>query len=1160
MEQTPTLLSHFLTPARREAVEAALRGRRPHRAAFTSLAGSSAAVLLASLRVTGNCLQPSADKASGQSKATQVTSGKRPPMLVVGDSLDDAGYLFHDLSRLLGDEAVAMFPSGYKRDIKYGQPDPPNQILRVETLNRLAQGHPLQVVVTYPEALAERVASRESLDEHTLHLKVGAEINLTQTQKWLFDNGFSEVDYVYEPGTFAVRGSILDIFGYSHEYPFRIDLFGDEIESIRAFNIETQLSQERFEQVDITSNVSDSQRGEPLLKFIDPKTLIALRDAAYTVDRVKAIAAQGTLAQSAIVTGEGDVHAMDEVVDPDEFASLLASFSQLAFTAGQQQDGGGTDLGAPKLSDRGRSDFLPAEGTASIDFNCSPKGIFHKNFDLISETLTRLINDGYKLLILSDSNKQFERLKSIFEDRGDDIPFTPILGTLHEGFVDHPNRTAVFTDHQIFDRFHKYSLKSDRARSGKLALSLKELAAIEPGDYIVHVDHGVGKFAGLLRTNVGGRMQEMIKLVYQNDDIIFVSIHALHKLAKYRGKEGVPPKINKLGSGAWNRMKERTKSKLKDIARDLIKLYAARKEEQGFQFSPDSYLQHELEASFIYEDTPDQLTATQAVKADMESPRPMDRLICGDVGFGKTEVAIRAAFKAATDGKQTAVLVPTTVLAYQHFNTFKERLKDFPVRVDYLSRARTPKQVKEIIKDLADGKIDILIGTHKIIGKEVKFKDLGLLVVDEEQKFGVAVKEKLKQLKVNVDTLTMSATPIPRTLQFSLMGARDLSAITTPPANRYPIITSVNSINDDIVSEAINFELARNGQVFMINNRIEGLYEMENMVKRLVPDARTIVAHGQMPPEKLEKAIIDFANHDYDVLLATTIIESGIDMPNVNTIIVNNAQNFGLSELHQLRGRVGRSSRKAFCYLLVPPHLPLSPVARRRLQAIESFSDLGSGIHIAMQDLDIRGAGNLLGAEQSGFIADLGYETYQKILKEAVTELRTEEFADTLTPAVNDDTEFVTDCIIESDLELLLPPLYVPQESERIALYQELDSIDRESDLLEFRSRLEDRFGKVPPETLELIRIPRLRRLARQLGIEKVVLKQGIMYIYFVDESNRAYYQSPMFGKILSYLQLNPTRCNIRQNAARRSFSIKDVPTVETAVDILATIHSLPSV
>ncbi|WP_286085369.1 transcription-repair coupling factor, partial [Duncaniella freteri] len=659
--------------------------------------------------------------------------------------------------------------------------------------------------------------------------------------------------------------------------------------------------------------------------------------------------------------------------------------------------------------------------------------------------------------------------------------------------------------------------------------------------------------AGLLRTNVNGRTQEMIKLVYANDDIIFVSIHALHKLAKYRGKEGVPPKINKLGTGAWNKLKERTKSKLKDIARDLIRLYAARKEEQGHAFAPDSYLQQELEASFIYEDTPDQLTATKAVKADMESPKPMDRLICGDVGFGKTEVAIRAAFKAAVDGKQTAVLVPTTVLAYQHFRTFSERLKELPVRVDYLSRARTAKQVKEIVSNLAEGKIDILIGTHKIIGKEVRFKDLGLLIIDEEQKFGVAVKEKLKQLKTNVDTLTMSATPIPRTLQFSLMGARDLSSINTPPPNRYPIITSVNAGNDDIISEAVNFELSRNGQVFIVNNRIEGLYDLEAQVKRLVPDARVIVGHGQLPPEQLEKVIIDFANHDYDVLIATTIIESGIDMPNVNTIIVNNAQNFGLSELHQLRGRVGRSNRKAFCYLLVPPHIPLTPVARRRLQAIESFSELGSGIHIAMQDLDIRGAGNLLGAEQSGFIADLGYETYQKILKEAVTELRTQEFAglDKAETLESADEEYVADCVIESDMELLLPADYVPTESERIALYQELDGIERESDLMAFRSRLTDRFGNIPDVTLELLRIPRLRRLARRLGIEKVALKQGKMFTYFVDDSNKAYYQSDMFGRLIGYLTSHPRRVQIRDRNERKSFAFLNVPSVETAVAIL---------
>ena len=1104
----------FLSQQRRRAIEKSLGGDVLC-TSYYSLAGSSVAMLLAAM--------PSHET----------------PILVIGDNLDDAGYLYHDLERILGENAVLMFPSGYKRDIKYGQVDPPSQILRTEALNHWHSDKQLRFVISYPEALAERVASRETIDRHTIHLKVNATVDLTETEKWLRDNGFVEEDYVYEPGHFAVRGSILDIFGYSNELPYRIDFFGDEIDSIRTFNIETQLSEQRLDEVAITSNVTRHSHGQSILDFMPQSTLIAVRDADYTIDRIKAISIE-TFSDSALIAEEGDKNAMKQVVDADDFALKFNRFKQIRFTAGAQPD---------------------SQAKAAIDFNCSPQGIYHKNFDLISESFTKMLADGYKLYILSDSEKQIERLRAIFEDRGDDISFTPVHSTIHEGFVDHVTKICVFTDHQIFDRFHKYNLKSDRARSGKLALSLKELSAIEVGDYIVHVDHGVGKFAGLLRTNVNGRTQEMIKLTYQNDDIIFVSIHALHKLSKYRGKEGVPPKINKLGTGAWNRVKERTKSKLKDIARDLIKLYAARKNEQGYSFSPDSYLQQELEASFIYEDTPDQLTATNAVKSDMESPRPMDRLICGDVGFGKTEVAIRAAFKAATDSKQTAVLVPTTVLAYQHYNTFKDRLKEFPIRVDYISRARTPTQVKQILADLANGSIDILIGTHKLIGKDVKFKDLGLLIVDEEQKFGVAVKEKLKQMKVNVDTLTMSATPIPRTLQFSLMGARDLSAITTPPANRYPIVTSVNSLNDDIVAESINFEMSRNGQVFIINHRIEGLYELEAMVKRLVPDARTVVGHGQMPPDKLEKTIIDFANHDYDVLLATTIIESGIDMPNVNTIIINNAQNFGLSELHQLRGRVGRSSRKAFCYLLVPPHIPLNPISRRRLQAIESFSDLGSGIHIAMQDLDIRGAGNLLGAEQSGFIADLGYETYQKILKEAVVELRTEEFSDTFTSEDDkNEKEYVADCVIESDMELLLPATYVPQESERISLYQELDSIEREMDLQAFKSRLEDRFGKIPSVTAELLRIPRLRRLARQLGVEKVVLKQEVMYIYFVDDSNKAYYQSPMFGKILNYLQHNARRCRIRENNNRRSIAISSVETVETAVQILTDIHALPTI
>ena len=1109
------LCEKILTPGRREAVESAVNDNSCRRISLYGLAGSSAPMLMSALPSRGR------------------------PMLVIGDSLDDAGYLYHDLSRVLGESAVLMFPSGYKRSIKYGQVDPPSQIMRTEVLNHWFDDPSLRYVVTYPEALAEHVATRDTIEAHTLQLAVGSTVDLAETEKWLRENGFQEVDYVYDPGHFAVRGSILDIYGYSCEEPFRIDFFGDEIESIRTFNIETQLSESKHDRISITSNVSQQGKGESLLDYIPADTLLWVRDADYTLQRIEAISTE-TFSDSALIADEGDKDALKHVVEPDRFAESLKSMRQIRFSAAANAD---------------------ADASAAIDFGCTPQGIYHKNFDLISDSLLKFIGDGYTVYILSDSEKQIERLRAIFEDRGDDIKFTPVISTIHEGFVDHVTKACIFTDHQIFDRFHKYNLRSDRSRSGKLALSLKELGQIEVGDYVVHVDHGVGRFGGLIRTEVNGRMQEMIKLVYLNNDILLVSIHSLHKLAKYRGKEGVEPRINRLGSGAWGKMKERTKSKLKDIARDLIKLYAARKDEKGFAYSPDSYLQQELEASFIYEDTPDQLTATQAVKNDMESARPMDRLICGDVGFGKTEIAIRAAFKAATDNKQTAVLVPTTVLAYQHFNTFKNRLKEFPVRVDYLSRARSAKEVKQIKADLAEGKIDILIGTHKLIGKDIKFKDLGLLIVDEEQKFGVAVKEKLKQMKVNVDTLTMSATPIPRTLQFSLMGARDLSAITTPPANRYPILTSVNAINDDIMLEAVNFEMSRNGQVFIVNHRIEGLYELEAMINRLVPDARTIVAHGQMPPEKLEKAIIDFANHDYDVLLATTIIESGIDMPNVNTIVINNAQNFGLSELHQLRARVGRSSRKAFCYLLVPPHIPLNPVARRRLQAIESFSELGSGIHIAMQDLDIRGAGNLLGAEQSGFIADLGYETYQRILKEAVLELKNEEFSDTLTPDDSSDgQEFVADCVIESDMELLLPPEYVPQESERISLYKELDGIERELDLQQFKLHLEDRFGKIPKETAELLRIPRLRYLARRLGIEKVVLKQGSMYIYFVDDNNKAYYQSPMFGRLLNFLQANPRRCRIREKNGRRSFAIADVPTVEEAVALLNNVLSLETI
>ena len=1143
-----------------KAVKPSVGGDTPLAVISAAFAAGRSEALKSLAHLRRSIIYGASGSAAAMALAALPISRKALTALVIGADSDDAACLYGDLCRVAGDEAVAILPSGYRRSIKYGQEDEASRILRTQTLTRLlgetdTNHSPLRFIVSYPEALAERVASRDEVDSHTVTLHVGQSIDPKDLLQTLLDNGFSKVDYVYIPGQVAMRGGILDVFGFNDERPVRIDFFGDDVESIRFFDVETQLSDDKTDSVSIAADVTRlAKDNTSLLQFVDEKTLVAVRAGIDVCARVHAVAASDIAVNALTASSEDGMTLADiraDIVDADAFAERYDAMRRMTLCAAADP--------ASKHSEQSKDSDTTTK-TASLDLHCSPQGIYHKNFELITKSLGDFAGRGYKIYILSDSVRQIQRLRDIFADRGDDITFGGVEGTLHEGFVDHEHKACVFTDHQIFDRFHKYTLRSERARSGRVALSLKELGAIQPGDYIVHVDHGVGRFAGLLRANVNGHTQEMIKLVYQNEDIVFVSIHALHKLSKYRGQDGEAPKLNKLGSGAWNRIKERTKSRLKDIARDLIRLYAARKDQQGHAFAPDSYMQNELEASFVYEDTPDQITATQAVKSDMESPRPMDRLICGDVGFGKTEIAVRAAFKAAVDGKQTAILVPTTVLAYQHYNTFSERLKDFPVRVEYLSRARSAKDTKAILADLAEGKIDIIIGTHKLIGKSVHFHDLGLLVIDEEQKFGVAVK-----MKVSVDTLTMSATPIPRTLQFSLMGARDLSSLTTPPANRYPIVTNVDTLSDDLLTEAIGFELARGGQVFIINNRIEGLYRLQNMVSRLVPDARSIVAHGQMPPEALEKAIIDFTNHDYDILIATTIIESGIDMPNVNTIIVNNAQNFGLSELHQLRGRVGRSSRKAFCYLLVPPDAELTSVARRRLQAIESFSDLGSGIHIAMQDLDIRGAGNLLGAEQSGFIADLGYETYQKILKEAVTELRTQEFADTMKASTDtvgdgatDSDDFVADTTVESDLELLLPADYVPQESERISLYRELDNIERQDDLEAFAARLIDRFGPIPAVARELLLVPRLRRDARRLGIEKVVLKNGKMYTYFVDASNIAYYQSAMFGRMLSYLNLNSRRVHIRENAGRRSFVIDSVPTVHDAVSALETALTLP--
>lgn len=1063
-------------------------------------------------------------------------------VFLLNDS-EEAGYFYHDIVQANGDKHVLFFPSSYRRAIKYGQKDAANEILRTEVLSKLEQNEPVSIV-TYPEALAEKVVSRQTLNQQTLTLATGKQYETEAITKKLTDYGFEHVDYVYEPGQFAMRGSILDVYSFASEYPYRIDFFGDEIDSIRTFEVETQLSKEKKNSVSIVPELGQATENEiSFLEFIPQDTLLWVKDLLWIKERIQAIHDE-SLSPQALAAYEGEqterMNLERKLIDGSEFTVRALDFKRIDF--------GHKAVGTPQ---------------ATLQFQTSIQPIFHKNFDLVASTLTDYLQRNYTIYICSDSVKQTDRLRDIFAERKDQISFKAVDHTLHEGFIDHTLKMCLFTDHQIFDRFHKFNLRSDKARSGKVALSLKELNQFEPGDYVVHIDHGIGKFAGLVRIPNGNTTQEVIKLIYQNDDVVFVSIHSLHKISKYKGKEGEQPRISKLGTGAWEKMKDRTKAKIKDIARDLIKLYSQRKQEKGFQYSADSFLQHELEASFLYEDTPDQLKATQDVKADMESDRPMDRLVCGDVGFGKTEVAIRAAFKAVADNKQVAVLVPTTVLAYQHFQTFRKRLEGMPCKVDYLSRARTAKDTSRILKELADGQINILIGTHKIIGKSVKFKDLGLLIIDEEQKFGVSVKEKLRQIKVNIDTLTMTATPIPRTLQFSLMGARDLSVIQTPPPNRYPIQTEVHTFNEEIISEAINFEMSRNGQVFFVNNRIQNLMELKMMIQRNNPDCRVCIGHGQMQPEELEKIIFDFVNYDYDVLLATTIIESGIDIPNANTIIINQAQNFGLSDLHQMRGRVGRSNKKAFCYLLAPPLTSLTPEAKRRLQAIENFSDLGSGIHIAMQDLDIRGAGNMLGAEQSGFIADLGYETYQKILAEAVKELKNEEFADLYAEEIKageekiSGEEFVDECTVESDLELLFPNEYIPSSSERMLLYRELDKLELDKEVEDFKARLIDRFGKIPPETEELTRIVPLRRLAKRMGIEKVILKADRMTLYFVSNLESPYYQSKAFGKVIEYMAKYPRNCNLREQNGKRSMVMKEIHDVASAVSVLQEMVSL---
>lgn len=1092
---------------------------------------------------------------------------KRTVLFVLNDA-DEAGYFYHDLTQMLGQESAFFFPSSYRRAIKYGQRDAANEILRTEVLARLSTGKQIYIV-SYPDALAELVVSKQILDERILKLAVGQQIAQVDIVRQLRDFGLQETDYVYEPGQFAVRGSILDVYSYSCEYPFRIDFFGDEIDTIRTFNIEDQLSKDKRDAVEIVPELAAEQSVKQcFLHFLDADALVVMNDYTLLHDRIEQIYKDGFSTQSLTEQLEGatemeaekirrEMKADLNLVSASDFQHALVEHVRIEF--GKQSEG---DVA------RKQDHLLTAKGDnqALIAFDMAPQPLFHKNFNLLAQTLEDYQLQGYTLYILADSQKQQERLKDIFDSeelKRYQIRFTPVEKTIHEGFVDHEKHACFFTDHQIFDRFHKYNLRSDSARAGKMALTMKELQEMDYGDFIVHVDYGIGKFGGLVRVPTGDSYQEMIRIVYKNNDKVDVSIHSLYKISKYRRSDtGEPPRLSTLGTGAWDRLKEKAKKRIKDIARDLIKLYAQRRREKGFAYSADSYLQHELEASFLYEDTPDQSKATADVKKDMESGRPMDRLVCGDVGFGKTEVAIRAAFKAACDGKQVAVLVPTTVLAYQHYQTFKHRLEGLPVSLEYLSRARTAKDTRRILEELKEGKVDILIGTHKLISKSVQWHDLGLLIIDEEQKFGVSTKEKLRQLKVNVDTLTMSATPIPRTLQFSLMGARDMSIMRTPPPNRYPIQTEVITFDKSVIADAINFEMSRNGQVFFVCDRIAKLTELKLLIEKLVPDCRVAIGHGQMKPEELEKIIMGFINYDYDLLLSTTIVENGIDISNANTIIVNDAHRFGLSDLHQMRGRVGRSNKKAFCYLIAPAKACLTPESRRRLEALETFSDLGSGFNLAMQDLDIRGAGNLLGSEQSGFMEDLGYETYQKILSQAVTELKNEEFNDLYQQEMDEGKQltgddFVDDCAVESDLETYFPDTYVPGSSERMLLYRELDHLQSEEEVAEFRKRMIDRFGPVPREADELMCVVGLRRLGKSLGCEKIMLKQGTMQLQFVSNVNSPFYRSEMFSRVLAYATTHIQDCALKEKNNKRYLRIRDMKSVEQAKNLLSFISQI---
>ena len=1147
-----------------------LFGEHPELAAVRkALAHNDAHVLLSGLHASARAL---------------ALAQLRKPLLVIFDNAESAQYIYSDLRSLESrganehsgtsqESSVFFFPHSQKRRAV----DEAAQIQRTECLTALTRAEGLRVrgdglqdpliIVTYPEAIAEPVPAKEELTAISFQLSVGQEVQISAVSEQLSDLGFERVDFVFQPGQYAVRGSIVDVYSYSHDDPYRLDFFGDEIDSIRTFDIEDQLSKSRVENAEIVGLNSG-------------KAALNSSEGAFNC-------AEGTFTQSMIV---------DYLTD--DFIWVSNDWSVVKFKLeGLRVTGYGLPDDRKTIELNEKSTFATH---SRVNFETTPQPVFHKQFDILTEDLKRHIEEGYKVYILAEQQKQLDRLEAIFDsiNSGDAAlnssegtlnsskgafnyaggMFIGINATLHEGFVDKGLKICCYTDHQIFERFHRVMMSSENARRGKAIITLREINQLQVGDYVVHSDHGIAKFGGLVTTPVNGKPQEMIKLNYRDGANVFVSIHNLHRISKYKGREGSEPTIARLGSGQWERLKERTKDKVKDIARDLIRLYATRKQQKGFAYSPDGYMQHELEASFLYEDTPDQAKATAEVKHDLESPMPMDRLVCGDVGFGKTEVAMRAAFKVATDGKQVAVLVPTTVLALQHYNTFTERMKNMPVRIEYLSRLKSAKETKEILDELEAGKIDILIGTHKLIGKSVKWHDLGLLIIDEEQKFGVAAKEKLKSLRTNVDVLTLTATPIPRTLQFSLLGARDLSIMTTPPQNRYPVQTELITVNDeDIIKEAIELEMGRNGQIFIVNNRIEMLPRIEHKIHKLCPEARIIVAHGQLPAGEMEERLEAFINYDYDILLSTTIIESGVDIPNVNTILIFSADKYGLADLHQLRGRVGRSNRKAYCYLIAPERELLTEDARRRLEALSTFAELGAGFNLAMQDLDIRGAGNMLGSEQSGFIADLGYETYQRILNEAVEELREEMEAypnpsqeggaQTQTPFPSGEgrgeaRSWCQDAQLETDIPVCFPTEYIENISERITLYRELDSLHSEEQLLDFRKKLIDRFGVLPEPAEELLEVVRLRWLCCRLGVEKILLKGERMTMYLVQHKE-AYWQSEIFGKIVQYAVMRPERCSLHEErdkkgipTGRRYVTITNVKTIAGAIRLLSKIES----